>query len=877
MASIAELKVCAHGRVGICGYLWAWVAGGRAWSAATTLNATHGWVQADLRSRGVPDAKIAACSERKDLEALLAASRTHKAGDRCWVQGVTDSAEMDGHEVIVISETPVFELLRCKLVSGREIRVRPCNLQRRDTCSHCNAPCDALKNCAKCGVSSYCGKACQVGHWKVHKRACGREVSAKPQANMADILQTREGQTYMQLNDKLGALMQANDFAGIAALEGEIRDFTKHPSPALIDFAGVMLHQLGVALKALGRPGAKQLEEHPMVKRALRKVAAGEGPLASAQHIAVEVASGNPRVKRLGQAMNDFLKAEDFEGFTRLDSKIRELARDPTLTEDDSKLVGVALHNLGTCYEKLGRSELADELKDHPLAQFGMRQHMEYIAGPILDSPEDQALSNKLNELTSCRDYGGVVQLESELLRLARGLERDWLHTAGTIVGNLVNAHEHLGNDARARELRERYGSAIRAALVNHEEIRGKERKVLDEFQRRYEQEDWRGAADMTESVLLMLGPVQTERPQEAHAFEIQLIMALRNAGDHRECIKLAESLRVKARKRGDKESQIMFLNTIANAYRGLEQMDEAVRYYEMDRVLSAEIGDRAGVSETLGMLAHCQCAKGDPQKAIATYQEAIQIAQELGDIDAECTHLGNMASSYYTWSQMPGSWPQTKAEMISVCERAFVRCLELADESLRNGTDGEGRNKVIEVKAKALNDLCTLDMNQIMLNDEGVMTRTQFAAQQHLPEIQEKLARCQHRLRESIDICGEARTDAQMSVLHLSFVLHLQNREEDAVDQLRVYLDAMVEQSRGANKRCGYCGRLFGDSAPMLQCGNCRVTRFCNEEHQKKAWGKSRRGAGQYDTHKRLCPLLKHVRQMRKARSLKSTLHSAF
>ena len=62
------------------------------------------------------------------------------------------------------------------------------------------------------------------------------------------------------------------------------------------------------------------------------------------------------------------------------------------------------------------------------------------------------------------------------------------------------------------------------------------------------------------------------------------------------------------------------------------------------------------------------------------------------------------------------------------------MRCLELADESLRNGTDGEGRNKVIEVKAKALNDLCTLDMNQIMLNDQGVMTRTQFAAQQHLP-----------------------------------------------------------------------------------------------------------------------------------------------
>ena len=39
-------------------------------------------------------------------------------------------------------------------VSGREIRLRRYNVESRETCSHCKAPCDKLKNCAKCTVSA---------------------------------------------------------------------------------------------------------------------------------------------------------------------------------------------------------------------------------------------------------------------------------------------------------------------------------------------------------------------------------------------------------------------------------------------------------------------------------------------------------------------------------------------------------------------------------------------------------------------------------------------------------------------------------------------------------------------------------------------------
>lgn len=153
-------------------YLWVWLGGRWACHKRIMLSPMNAFMSAGGSTltggcpmkRSLHAQKIAACTERKELEALLAASRTHKAGERCWVQGVTDSPEMNGHEVMVMSETPVFELLQCKKVSGREIRVRPCNLQRRGTCSHCNASYNALKNCAKCGVTSYCGKACQVAY-----------------------------------------------------------------------------------------------------------------------------------------------------------------------------------------------------------------------------------------------------------------------------------------------------------------------------------------------------------------------------------------------------------------------------------------------------------------------------------------------------------------------------------------------------------------------------------------------------------------------------------------------------------------------------------------------------------------------------------------
>jgi hypothetical protein len=84
-----------------------------------------------------------------------------RAGARCWVHGLKSSPQRNGQEV-ALTDGLALERYPCKLASGEALRLKPVNLTPRTTCSQCGAECEKLLNCAKCGVSAYCGKACQV-------------------------------------------------------------------------------------------------------------------------------------------------------------------------------------------------------------------------------------------------------------------------------------------------------------------------------------------------------------------------------------------------------------------------------------------------------------------------------------------------------------------------------------------------------------------------------------------------------------------------------------------------------------------------------------------------------------------------------------------
>lgn len=80
----------------------------------------------------------------------------------------------------------IFAFLSCQTPSGltafslqRTFSARPCRLPFTMKCDHPSCQKEGTKSCAKCKTASYCGRECQVGHWKVHKKSCNKALPRK--------------------------------------------------------------------------------------------------------------------------------------------------------------------------------------------------------------------------------------------------------------------------------------------------------------------------------------------------------------------------------------------------------------------------------------------------------------------------------------------------------------------------------------------------------------------------------------------------------------------------------------------------------------------------------------------------------------------------
>jgi hypothetical protein len=51
-------------------------------------------------------------------------------------------------------------------------KVSSSNSKKKNTCLCCLKEVDGLQGCSRCLTARYCGKACQVKHWPVHKNNC---------------------------------------------------------------------------------------------------------------------------------------------------------------------------------------------------------------------------------------------------------------------------------------------------------------------------------------------------------------------------------------------------------------------------------------------------------------------------------------------------------------------------------------------------------------------------------------------------------------------------------------------------------------------------------------------------------------------------------
>ena len=88
-------------------------------------------------------------------------------------------------------------------------------------------------------------------------------------------------------------------------------------------------------------------------------------------------------------------------------------------------------------------------------------------------------------------------------------------------------------------------------------------------------------------------------------------------------------------------------VGTIGNAYVALGEPQSAIAQFEQALVISREIGDRRGEGITLSNLGNAYTSLGDARRAIEQYQQALVLLSKVGERHAEGLTLGNLGVSF--------------------------------------------------------------------------------------------------------------------------------------------------------------------------------------------------------------------------------------
>ena len=88
-------------------------------------------------------------------------------------------------------------------------------------------------------------------------------------------------------------------------------------------------------------------------------------------------------------------------------------------------------------------------------------------------------------------------------------------------------------------------------------------------------------------------------------------------------------------------------LTSLGNAYNSLGQYERAIAFYQQSLNIAKEIGDIQGESNSLKNLGNAYNYLGQYEKAIAFHQQSLDIAKEIGDIEGESSSLNNLGNAY--------------------------------------------------------------------------------------------------------------------------------------------------------------------------------------------------------------------------------------
>jgi tetratricopeptide (TPR) repeat protein len=270
------------------------------------------------------------------------------------------------------------------------------------------------------------------------------------------------------------------------------------------------------------------------------------------------------------------------------------------------------------------------------------------IGGRLL---EEASLSSLGNAHLLLFDLRKAIECHEEALEIAREIGNRAYE--GLNLGNLGTAYRHLGEASRAIEL--------------HEQA-------------------------------LEIARETGDRALEANQLE-NLGTACRHSGTAARAVKFHEEALAIARQLGDRRHEGELLGSLGNDFLAQGDLEQANRYYENALGIARETGDREGEARWLGGLGNVIFApamnyhiqrvrlRDVPQivrltrtvrRAMALFEQAADIAHQVGDRRGEGAWLGNLGSAYHRLGRM--------RQAIPYYEQALVIAQEVGDRTNEAG-----------------------------------------------------------------------------------------------------------------------------------------------------------------------------------------------
>ena len=423
-----------------------------------------------------------------------------------------------------------------------------------------------------------------------------------------------------------------------------------------------------------------------------------------------------------------------------------------------------------------------------------------------------------------------------------------------------------------------------------------------------YEAENWPGLLALEETASAASAAAETLRkttPDVAVGIYQVLCVGYKQLGKHAKSLELNKQGLAIAVEAGKRESEGTFYCDIGSCYEQLREYAKAIQVFDRSLAISEELGNRANQGATLGNLSSCYEELGQYAKAIELYEQCLKIHEEIGARKGTGRTLCNLAICYESLQQYDTA--------ITLLEKARVIMQEVGDRDgeviclaalgICKTALGDYEQAILchteqwciakELAAKADeaaedDDEDEEDDEDYAHNVEADLAPDQAVAALNLGIVIWAQARAEHGTTGAAATTPRARyTEAYMAsmheatqwletalrlshglieqehaLLHLSFVAFDMGDEDDALYFLGEYLDAQMVCVGG--HYCGGCGQKRGDDAPMLNCGGCKVARFCSEDHQRMA---STKGGRKPVRHKDICSLLGEWKEVVKER----------